>query len=310
MANKRGQLNCTENSKNVGFGSCFEDWKIIKGAFLFDNPRSFTDEQIAALQASLEAAAAADSKAARMFPIHDFRVATDNTEDVVVQTFDYGSKTIVRDGDNDWSFQFVDGGNCLNTALRTHNGKRYALFYDKDNKILGYRKDSQLAAIPLQFFYAKPWALATGSTAAAYMVRFVFESKYVNELREFVKADFDLSEIVGLQDVEIVLNSFDQNTGVANVTLQTACGAVNIFDTYNADIDETLFSAIDEDGNDVEVATVAPVTGSKSFDITLTVGDLPDSGIVTLSGAAPSVLLAAGIDGYEFTDLELTVEGS
>lgn len=310
MANKLGQLSCLENTKNTGFGGCFEDWKQIVGAFLFDNARTFTADEIAALEDSLYDAASNDSKSGRMFPIHSFLAPTDNSEGVVLETFDYGAKAIVRDGDNDWSFQYVDGGNCLNKALRSHNGKRWVLFYDKENKLLGYDKQGKLSAIPLQFFYAQPWKLATGSKTAAYMVQFVFQSKYVNEERQFVKAAFDLSEITGLQDIDVILNSFDQDSGVANVTLQIACGSENIYDMFSGNIVAASFTAYDQDGNVVTVTSVAAVPGVQTFDVTLDTTDFPDDGIVTLQGAAVSVLVGQSIEGFEIGKVELTVVGS
>lgn len=311
MANKVGQLNCSTNRKNTGYSSCFLDLKLVAGAFLFDTAKSFTDNEIAALQTTLQNLAKADAKSARMFPFHKFVAATDNTEDLIVQNFDYGAKYPVRDGDYDWRFQFVDGGLCLSNSARSHNGPAFALFYDKDYKLVGcYDQNNKLSTIPLQFFYAHPWKLPTGSATAVYMLQFVFLAKYLNEQIAFVKADFDLSEIKGLQDVDIVVNSFNQNTGVANVTLQTRCGAVNIYDDFSTNIDETIFGALDDEGNDVAVSSVSPVSGSKSFDVTLDTGDFPDSGIVTLSGNAPSVLSGKDIDGYEIGSAELTIEGS
>lgn len=310
MSNKRGQLNCAENRKNVGFGTCFLDWKIVKGALLYDSPRTFSAAEIAAMQDTLAADAANDVKGLRMFPIHNFVAPTDNSEDVVVETFDYGSKAITREGDNDWTFQYVQGGACLQNSLRTHNGSAYALFYDKDNKLMGWKKSTGFSTIPLQFFHANPFKLATGANTAKYLVRFVFLSTYSNEESDFVKLDFDPNEITGLQDIEIIMNSWNQDTGVANVTLQIACGAENIFDLYNGQIDETSFTASDEDGNTVDVTAVAPVSGNKTFNITLDVADLPDDGIVTLRGAAISHLVSQNIEGYEIDELELTVVGS
>ena len=311
MANKKGQLVCSTNSKNTGFGSCVEEWKQIAGAFLFDNPRTFTDVELAVLQATLLAAANNNSKSARMYPLHNFVGITDSSESVVIETFNYGPKAIVRDGDYDWTFQFTDGGNCLQQAARSHNGKKWILFYDKDYKILGYNKLGSMATIPLQFFYAHPWKPATGANAAQYMIQMVFLPKYINEERAFIKADFDPAEIEGLQDVDIVVNSWDQDTGIANVTLQKACGAENMYDDYGTQIAATAnFTAVDDAGNAVTVEAVAKVPASKTFDITLTLADLPEDGIVTLSGAAVSVLTAANVPGYEIGSAELEVVGS
>lgn len=308
--NKIGQLNCTTNTRNTGFGSCFEDWKQIVGAFIFDGPRTFSKAEVAVLLQTMQAAAKADIKSSRMYPVHGFVAPTDSSEKVILETFDYGSKAIVRDGDIDWIFQFVDGGNCLNKALRTHNGKRWVMFYDKENKLLGYNKDGGIAAIPLHFMYAHPWALATGSKTAAYMLEFSFLPKYVNEDGTFVKANFDLEEIVGLKDIEMIVNSFNQNTGVANVTLQIACGAENVFDTYKTQFVAGLLAARDEEGNAVAVSSITPVVGSKTFDIHLAAGDLPDSGIVTIEADPVSDLATAGIVGYEIVSTEVEVVGS
>ena len=306
MSNKLGQLSCSENTRNTGFGSCFEDWKQIVGAFIFDSPRTFTATEIASLQATLIAAASLDDKTKRMYPVHGFVAPTDSSEKVIIETFDYGAKAIVRDGDIDWIFQFVDGGNCLNKALRSHNGKRWVLFYDKENKLLGYDLSGGLAAIPLHFVYAHPWALATGSKTAAYMLEFSFLPKYVNELRQFIKSTFDLDEITGLQDIDILVNSWNQSTGVANITFENACGAENVYDTYSSQLVASLLTAYDSDGNAITITAMAPAAG-KTFNVSLNTSQLPDDGSVTIAGKVVSTLVAAGIIGYEIGSADLAI---
>lgn len=309
MANKRGQLNCAENTKNVGFGSCVLNIKQIKGVLLYDGPRTFTVAEIADMQATLIADAHADSKLQRMYPIHNFESMTDNSEALVIETFDYGAKAPVRDGDNDWTFRYRDGGNCLQNALRTHNGKRYVLFYDIENRIFGFNKLGDFATIPLQFFWAHAFKPATGSTTSQLMVQFVFLAKYMNEESDFVKLDFDPAELDAIQDIDIILNSWDQDTGVANVTLQIKCGAENAWDLFNAQIVAGSFQAFDDEGNAVAVSSVV-ANANKTFDITLATGDLPDDGTVTLSGRAVSVLAGQNIEDFEIGSAELEVVGS
>jgi hypothetical protein len=313
MQNKLGQLNCAANAKNTGFSSCFEDFKQIFGAFIFDAPRTFSAAELAALQATLSKNAISDSKTNRMFPVHNFLTAQDGSEKVIVESFDYGSKYVVRDGDMDWTFQFVDGGNCLLQALRTHNGKRWILFYDKENKLLGYNNGdgSSLSAIPMQFFYAHPWTLASGSKTAGYMLQFVFLPKYINELRAFIKAPFELSDILGLQDINIMTNTFNQNSGLANVTLQTDCGAVNIYDLYNNQLTAASLVAQDNLGNVVRITSLTKVPGTKTFNVQFNPLDiLPANGPITLSGAPVSVLNSQLIVGYEIRSVNLVVVSS
>lgn len=310
MSNLRGQLTCSTNTKNTGFGSCFLNWDIIKGAFFFDNARVFTDAEIATLQETLNAAATDDIKQNRMFPIHNFVAPTDNSEKVITEKFDYGAEAIVRDGNINWSFQFTDGGACLNNAGRTHNGPSNVLFYDNSNKLIGWNKTTGLSTIPMQYIYFAPFTLRTGSKTTGYNVMFSFLPKYINEEAGFVAADFDLSEIVGLQDIDIIVNSFNQNTGLVNVTLQTDCGSNNIYDLFSAQIDISVFQAADQDGNSVTVSSVAPVAGNKTFNITLDASDFPDDGTVVLSGAEISDLVTKNIEGYEIGSADLTVVGS
>jgi len=313
MANKRGQLNCSKNSKNTGYGSCPLDWGLFLGAFIFDSPRIFTDAELQDLATTLNEAATDDAKDARMFPIHGFLGPTDNSEAVVTEKFPYGAEAIVRDGNINWQFQFKDGGACVNNAGRTHNGQAYVLFYDRfkaKNRLIGTYNPAGLQTIPLQYVYFAPFKLNDGSKSTGYFVSFSFFPQYINEEVDFIQADFDLSEIVGLKDVKVILNSFNQNTGVANVTLQTDCGSNNIYDLFHDDIDENSFTLYDEDGVAVEITSVVGVAGNKTFDITMNTDDFPNSGTLTLSGAAVSVIAGQGIEGYEIGSVEVEITGS
>jgi hypothetical protein len=313
MANKRGQLNCSKNTKNTGYGSCPLDWGLFLGAFIFDSPRVFTDAELADLATTLNDAATDDVKDNRMYPIHGFVAPTDNSEKVVTEKFDYGAEAIVRDGNINWSFQFVDGGACVNNAGRTHNGQSYVLFYDRfkgQNRLIGTYNAAGLATIPLQYVYFAPFTLRTGSKTTGYNVMFSFLPQYINEEVDFIQADFDLSEIKGLKDVDVIVNSFNQNTGVVNFTLQTDCGANNVYDLFNADITAASFVAYDDDGNAIAIDTLVGVAGNKTFNATLHAASFPDSGNITFGGAAVSVLAGHDIEGYEFGTVELEVVGS
>ena len=310
MANILGQLTCSTGTKNTGFGSCFLNWDIIKGAFFFDSKQSFTPAQIAVLQDTLNNAATNDVKSQRMYMVHNFVGPIDNSEKVITEKFDYGAEAIVRDGNINWSFQFVDGGACLNNAGRTHNGASNVLFYDNSNKLIGWLVNGDLATIPMQYIYFTPFTLRTGSKTTGYNVMFSFLPKFVNEEVGFVAATFDLAEITGLQDIDIIVNSFNQNTGVVNVTLQTDCGAQNIYDLFHAQISTATLTAFDADGNTIAVNSVTPVAGNKTFNIGLSVASFPDSGTVTLAGAAVSVLVEELIEGYEIGSAALEIVGS
>jgi hypothetical protein len=310
---KLNQLNCSQFNKNTGFAACYLDWKTIRGAFIYTSPRIFSAAEIANLLVTLTNDAATDTKSLRAYPVHNFVSLTDNTEDVVVQTFDYGAKAIVRDGDYDWTAEFQDGGACLTNSLRTLNGKQYVLFYDAENKILGQNFGGQFATIPLQFLYAKPFKTATGSTAANYGVRFVFNAKYGAEASAVVKAGFDLGEVNGLQDLVLQKNGFNKATGMLNVSIVTDCGASDLYGAYSAGFVAAVFNAFNSaTGGGITVTSVTPIPGSSSFNIQLNRADpdWPASGTITIQLSAPSVLGSHNIVGYEGLPLLVDVSGS
>lgn len=311
---KLNQIECVTGYKNVGFGTCVFDPKQIAGALLFPEERTFTTEEVADLQDTLATLAEADNKSERMYPLHKFVAVTDNTEEPVIETTDYGSKMVVRDGDYDLSFKFFDGALCLLTALQTFNGPTPFLLYDKKNRIIGSKTGGLLSTIKPHFFHAMPWRVATGAAAANYMVRLSFTPEQINQNLGFVEAGFDLTDITGLKDVEIVVNSFNQGTGVANVTVQTLCNKQNI----GANLATELANAgrwvcsNKATGAAITVTNATAGTGN-TFNVTVDTGDsdFPSSGgTILLNLAAVSVLKAASIVGYEGIEAEIAISAS
>jgi hypothetical protein len=310
------QLYCTSNRKNSGFGAgCPLDWKIIAGAIIWDQPKVFSAAELAALQTTLQNLAWSDTAATRCYPIGNFLNPEDNSEAPVIQTFSDGSKAKVRNGTYDWTFQFTAGGFPLLQALQTHSGNSsvYAIFYDKKNNVLCYNNGGNAAAIPLQIFDALPWKMNTGQATAVYQVHFVFDYSYANDNAEYFNAQFDMSQIVGLQDIKVIVNGFNQSTGLANVTFLTENGGSNLYDTYSSDFVATILSATNATtGGDITVTSITPVAGNKTFNIQLNHADpdWPTDGNVILSFKAPSVLAANGLTGFAGESVYLEVTSS
>lgn len=308
------QLNCATTRKNVGFGAgCPMDWKLIAGAFIWDQPKVFSAPELANLQTILQNLAWSDTAALRAYPIGGFKNPQDNTEKPVIQTFNDGSKAKVRDGVYDWTFQFTQGGFPLLQALQTHNANSsvYAIFYDKNNNILCTNNAGNAAAILMQIFDAEPWMMNDGQKTAAYNVHFVFDKASVNENAEYFAAGFDPSQIVGLQDIKIIVNGFNQSTGMANVTFLTENGGSNLFSEYSADFTTSVLGATNGDtGATVAITTITPLASNQTFNVQLNHADpnWPSDGNVILSFKAPSVLSANGLVGFagESAALETT----
>lgn len=309
------EVDCASNRRNTGFGGCPVDWKLIVGMFLFDSPVSFSEAELADLQNTLQTRAFQDSKTGRCFPIHNFLNPVDATDKSTIETFTDGSKAKVRDGVFDWSWQITAGAFCLYQAMRTHigNSSTYALFYDKERKILGYNNNGELAAIPLMIFDVPLWNMNTGSNTAKYMLNAVFDATYGSDNADYTKASFPLTNVLGLQDVKLRLNSWNHATGVTNVTVMTECGGSNLYDSYSTELLAALWVAQNTaTGATIPITSVTPIAGSKTFNVALNTGNAnyPTNNAITLSLAAPSVLSAAGIVGYESEPATLTVISS
>lgn len=307
---KLNELLCLTTNGNTGTGACFFDPKLIVGAFL--TPKGY-EIDVAALQTNLIAATHNASKGARIYPIYDLLTPKDNTEQKTMQTFNTGAKKVVREGYNDWEFQYVQGGLTLLTNLRKFNGPAFDfLFVDSENRIIGINGSSstKLRAIPSDggFFWANPWKMNDGSKVAEYGVQFVFHVKYLNDLVAFQKADFDITTtIYGLQDVNLAV----ETAGVAGsykVTPKTTIG------TNLADLYPTALAVVGMwlaknflTGNGITILGVTLGTnaaGESCFIIATDTADTdyPGAGeFLTFNLAAPAVLQAAGIDGYEST---------
>lgn len=313
---KLHQLLGALGKRNVGFGLGEPlDWGIIKGCFLFDGPVSFTQEQLANLQETLQTLAWQDNAIGRCYPIGNFVNPADATEDPTIESFSDGSKAKVRDGVADWTFQFTAGGWSLLQALRTHNGNNtaYVLFYDKSNQILGCNLTGDLQTIPMQIFDAPPFKMNTGSNVSKYLVHFVFDIIYANDYGDFTQTDFALQSIVGLQDIKLIVNGFNHATGLVNVTLLTDSGGVNLYSEYSADFIAALWIAQNADtGLIIPITTITPLSGPQSFNVLLNTSsaNYPTNSDIYLSLAAPSVMNAQGIEGFAGEQILLEVISS
>lgn len=304
---KLNQLVCANNVANVGFGSCFLDMEQIVGAFIVPNGFSLSAADLADLQTALIADTKVAVKLNRVFPLHNFVQMTSNTEDKTVQSFNYGGKKVVREGDYDLTFEFTEGGLCLLKALRSFNsnGVWSVIFYDSKFRIFGTTGSTEgsLYGIPLKMLWANPWTPNDGTKTAMYAVQMVFEPRYINEDLAYAEADSYITDILGLQDIIITKNSWNEATGVANISVYSRCGT-NLYEVFPTELAlAAVYTAANGvTGAAITVSSVAAVAATKTFNVTVDTAD-PDfpagtQGVV-LDLAAIAVLEANGIEGYE-----------
>ena len=71
----------------------------------------------------------AASKSGRFYPLYDFEKPTDNSDKLTLQSMPNGAKHPVREGYNDWMFQYFDGGLTKHNNLRLFNGTNWDFYF-------------------------------------------------------------------------------------------------------------------------------------------------------------------------------------
>ncbi len=303
------EIDCLQDTGNTGVGPCFLDYTNIVGAFLV--PKG-DEVDVTDLQTALIAKTHAANKADRWFPIYDFVNTTDNTEDKTVQQFNTGASAVVREGYNNWKFQYLAGGLSLLKNLRKMNGTSHDfIFFDNNMRLMGIPGSdaTKIKGIPTSGgrFWAGPWKVNDGTKVSEYMVEFVFPVRYTNDYVVSVKADFDIpSTVNGLQDVELTSPTINVTGGSYNILARTTASLSNMGDRYSTEL-ASAGDWVAADGTTGAAITVTAVTynsTTKVFVVALDTADTDypaDGQPILINLADPETLAGDGIDGYEST---------
>lgn len=296
---------CATRYGNTGVGTCFLEPDKWIGSIQVTSDFKIAQSDVATLQEFLATKIHA-AIGTRIFPGPKLINLTDNTEDSTINTTDYGTKIFVKDGFYDWTFRYQKGGVQLHQELAKNAGSdKYFLFFDKNNVIYGYNSDGFLKGIPIEQYLIPPWRLNTGSEAALYNQRFIVDPIYLNNGNlGFLQVDFNLIDIVGLQDVELTI--LDQAANVATIQVRSKISDVNLYETFKTNLLETTaWRFFKSDGSLSSVTGVADNAGDEAFDVTvnaLAYQQEFDGASTKIQLAIPSVLKAPPIEMEGFED--------
>lgn len=296
---------CTAAGGNTGIADCSLTLQNILAGFLVPSSFELTNANLASAStalAALQAAASNDNPLLRIYPLPEVVGMTDNTEDVVLQTLGYGAPVPVRDGKYNLQFQYTRGGNCVSNQLRKFNGLNYkVIFIDAAGVLFGTKVGTSLKGIPLDYFYASPFRFNDGSNITNLGYRMTFNPTYINENLGFISLNLaDVLAINGLQNAVVTLGAA-RATNVIKVKVLTGCSGTDLYDTYSAELANVARWVVTYNGLNITITSVAVDANIKGWTITLDAAD-PDynaAGPFAVNLAAPSVLAAAGVTGYE-----------
>lgn len=298
---------CATNYGNTGVGSCFLEPDKFIGSIQVTSDFKIAQSDVADLLAFLNTKIHA-AIGTRIFPGPKLINLTDNTEDSTINTTDYGTKIFVKDGFYDWTFRYQKGGVQLHQELSKNQGaNKYFLFFDKNNVLYGYTSGGFLKGIPVEQYLLPPWRLNTGSEAALYNQRFIIDPIYLNQGNlGFLQVDFNLIDVVGLQD--LVLTVIDVNANVATVKVRSKISDVDMYGTYKTNLlQTTAWRLFKSSGALSSVVSVADNAADEAFDVTGNYNDWAaefDGAEMLIKLSIPSVLKATPIlmEGFEDKD--------
>lgn len=260
---------CASDYGNSGVGDCFFEPDKFIGAIQVPANFQIAQGDVATLLEFFTAKIHA-SIGTRIFPYPKLISVTDNSEDITINTTDYGDKIFVKDGFYDWTFRYLKGGVLLHQELAKNQGSgKYFIFFDKNNSIIGYKSGVYLKGIPVDQFRVLPWKLNTGAEAALYNLRFIIDPIYLNQGNlGFLKVeDFNMIDVQGLQDIELRL--IETLANKATIQVRTKIGDVNLYNVYHASLLLTAaWRFFKPDGSASSVTTVADNSADEGFDVT------------------------------------------
>lgn len=300
-------------SGNTGTGRCVLDPKFIVGAILLPPGTLIAASDTAtptAFYTKLVALAIAALPINRAYPIGDFEQITDNSEEVTIASLGYGGKYPVREGDTDWSFQFIKGALCLNKNLRKFNGQQPdVLFIDANGIVYGWKSGTNLRGVPMKFIYTAPFKINDGTNNTIYLVRFCFLPKYLNDMVGFVQPDAnnDFSTVAGIDDVAL---SATRAAAVLTVTAAVGCASTDMYDLFPSALAVVgaWVARNAATGALITISSVAANASAKGWTVTLDDSD-PDytTGAVTISMADPAALKVLNVVGYESNVISVVI---
>lgn len=230
------------------------------------------------------------------------RSITDNKENDVIETLDDGSMQFIRFGMYNRTYVTTEGGLCLAQHLMSFIGSNYS-FMDVD--IIGQiqmmlNADNTFSGFPMNLGYPPTPELANLKTSYKnqYMVSFSPNTYIKKGYILSSDATEDILSLRGLIDTDVVPGTTTSTTTHLYVSVLTDCGQTDLVDLYGDDFDLTCVVVTNADGtaNTPSAIAIVAASGNNPAQINLTGTFLTG---VKVALAAPSALLAAGIEGYE-----------
>ncbi|MDP4264926.1 MAG: hypothetical protein Q8941_20525 [Bacteroidota bacterium] len=245
----------------------------------------------------------------RAYPIFGNNVPiksiTDSNEADVVETFEDGSKTLVRRGMYNRLYLTDKGGLILAQKLFAINRHLGFIEVDADNKVaMMTNSDGTFSPFPVNQVYAPLPDLANLKTTYHNKLSIDFSSEFYIKRGKILQGDSteDILSMKGLLDSAVTVGATPSTTTHIFIGAQTNYALTDLVNLYTGtgagkigQIANFIVKKV-SDGSVVTPSAVAITSGQ--VDLT---GTYSSGASYTVEFAAPSVLKTNGLEGYEGT---------
>lgn len=232
------------------------------------------------------------------------RGINDSNEADVIETMDDGSKQFIRRGYYNREFVTTEGGICLARHLFAFVGSNYAFIeIDIEGKVaMKANANGTFSGFPVALAYAPSPDLANLKTSYKNKFMISFSPRdYIGNGEVFASdSTEDILDLQGLLDTAVTKGTQTQTTTNIFVGVETVCGETDLAALYSgtgtghiAQISNFIITAAD--GTTIITPSAAAM---QNGEVKLT-GAYTTATNITVKLAAPSVLKANGIEGYE-----------
>lgn len=242
------------------------------------------------------------AKALRVYPMFGpeipiRKIATSKEADVIPVMED-GTPIFVRYGSLTRAFATTEGGLCFAEALQTLNKSGYSILeVDNANQILMRNNgDGTFSALHTTFMYSPSPDLADLKNPGFVNFQVSYRPEEYVQFGEIFQGDSSIADFIGLYDTQVTPDAAASSTTKLKIDVSTICGLTDLIALIGNPLAViTNFVVTKVSDGSLPTITAAAIVGGH---IELT-GTFVSAAKYSVALAAPSVLLAALIPGYE-----------
>lgn len=293
---------CDQDVATVNTGSeCDDAMLATRMLFLMDSSVTWDDTDLLDFTAFLKNGIHAAGKA-RIYPLlgnkAPVRSITDANEADVTEQMEDGSKQFVRYGMYNRTFMTDKGGLCLAQHLMRVSSSLGFIEVDADQKVNMYSNgDGTYKAFPVNLIKGMAPELANLKTVYKNKLMLDYNPAIYIPKQKIVQGDSteDILNLVGLLDTRVAQGTGTNSTTKIYVKVNTACANTDLVALYGTAL-PVVGNFVVKNGNGSTNTPSAAAVVAGEIELT---GTFTTATKITVSLAAPSVLKAAGIEGYE-----------